>query len=141
MPDFSADILSLIPQRPPFVMVDKLLSADDENFETTFLIKSGNVLLDNDELTEAGLIENIAQTAAAGAGYLAGIKGESVLGGYIGAINNLEVFALPKTGDILSTTVIITNKVFEVTIISGSVKCNDELLATCEMKIFTNAAK
>jgi predicted hotdog family 3-hydroxylacyl-ACP dehydratase len=141
MPDLSADVLSLIPQRPPFVMVGKFLSADDENFCTSFLIEADNVLLDNDELTEAGLIENIAQTAAAGAGYHSGIKGEPISGGYIGAINNLEIFALPKIGDVLNTTVTITNKVFDVTIITGSVKCNDELLAKCEMKIFTNAAK
>ena len=43
---------------------------------------------------------------------------------------------LPKVGDVIETTVVIENQVFDVTIISGSVKCGETLLAKCEMKIF-----
>lgn len=131
------DILSIIPQRPPFVMVDRLITCDEENgTHTTFLVTENNVLVYNNELTEAGLVENIAQTAAAGAGYVSQLTGEPILTGYIAAIKNLEVFALPKTGDILKTKVIIVNKIFDVTIITGAVECNNALLAKCEMKIF-----
>jgi len=82
------------------------------------------------------LVENIAQTAAAGVGYIAQQNLQPILTGYIGAIKNLVIFMLPKVGDVIETTVVIENQVFDVTIISGSVKCGETLLAKCEMKIF-----
>ena len=90
----------------------------------------------NNELSEAGLIENIAQTVAAGAGYMAKKNSEQVSIGYIGAVKNLEIFALPKVGDTINTGVAITNQVFGVTIVTGNVECNGINLAKCEMKIF-----
>ena len=129
-------ISSIIPQKEPFVMIDELMSCDEINSKTKFLVKADNILIDNDELSEAGLTENIAQPAAAGFGYLSQKNNKPVLVGFIAAIKNLEVFALPKIGEIIETTVAITNQVFDVTIISGRVKRNGELLASCEMKIF-----
>jgi predicted hotdog family 3-hydroxylacyl-ACP dehydratase len=117
-------------------MVDQLVSCDEISSHTTFRVTEENVLVYNGELSEAGLIENIAQTAAAGVGYMAQQNDGPVLTGYIGAIKNLEVFELPKVGDILETEVTIKNQIFEVTIISGVVKCRGALLAICEMKIF-----
>ncbi|WP_218625326.1 3-hydroxyacyl-ACP dehydratase [Mucilaginibacter sp. dw_454] len=135
------DTLSLIPQRPPFVMIDHLVGCDEDGTQTTFRVEQENVLVFHNKLSEAGLVENIAQTAAAGAGYIALKSNEPVLTGYIGAIKNLEVFALPKTGDVIETTVTIINKVFDVTIIAGSVECDGKLLAKCEMKMFIEKLK
>jgi predicted hotdog family 3-hydroxylacyl-ACP dehydratase len=130
------DILSIIPQRPPFVMIGHLVGCDEDGTRTIFQVDEENVLVFHNELSEAGLVENIAQTAAAGAGFISLQKGEPISRGYIGAVKNLEVFSLPKAGDIIETKVTIVNKVFEVTIISGSVVCKGKLLAKCEMKIF-----
>ncbi|MEO8117090.1 MAG: hypothetical protein ABI653_05520 [Bacteroidota bacterium] len=68
------NILKLIPQRPPFVMVDHLINADEKTAETSFLILPENLLVENGFLSEAGLMENMAQTAAAKAGYEASKK-------------------------------------------------------------------
>lgn len=117
------DILPLIPQRSPFVMIDKLLSSTDDNTVTSLQVKADNVLVSDGELSEAGLTENIAQTAAAGAGYAAQQLGKPVQPGFIGAVKNLEVFALPKVGDTIETEVKIENQVFDVTIIKGKITC------------------
>ena len=117
-------------------MVDQLVRCDETGSYTTLLVREENVLVFNGELSEAGLTENIAQTAAAGVGYIALRNGEPILTGYIGAIKNLEVFALPLVGDVIETAVVIENQVFDVTIISGSVRRDGILLAKCEMKIF-----
>jgi predicted hotdog family 3-hydroxylacyl-ACP dehydratase len=130
------NILSIIPQKPPFVMIDQLVGWSEVSSRTTTLIREENVLVHRGELSEAGLTENIAQTAAAGVGYVAQQNNSPILTGYIGAIKNLEVFALPKVGDLIETEVIIKDQVFDVTIISGNVKCKGILLAQCEMKIF-----
>lgn len=130
------DILAVIPQRPPFVMVDTLVSSTDDATHTTLRVQAENVLVNDGVLTEAGLVENIAQTAAARAGYIARQLGKPVQPGFIGAVKNLEVFALPKVGDIIETVVSIENQVFDVTIIKGKITSKAVMLAQCEMKIF-----
>jgi predicted hotdog family 3-hydroxylacyl-ACP dehydratase len=130
------NIQTLIPQRPPFVMVDSLLSAGENGAQTTFKVCADNVLVDNGYFTEAGLMENIAQTAAAKAGYEAITQNKPVEVGYIGAVKNLEIFALPQIGDELITEIKIENHIFDVTVITGTVQCKGAVMATCEMKIF-----
>jgi predicted hotdog family 3-hydroxylacyl-ACP dehydratase len=130
------NILTIIPQRPPFVMIDELLACDELRTNTRFTIEKDNVLVENGELTEAGLMENIAQTAAAGAGYEAQSQQKPVAIGYIGAVKNLEIFALPLIGNTIVTEVVVENKIFDVTLISGTIKCDGKTLARCEMKIF-----
>ena len=130
------NITAIIPQRHPFVMIDQLVSCDEVCSNATFLINADNVLVEDNELTEAGITENIAQTAAAGFGYITQQNKKPIAVGYIAVIKNLEIFALPKVGEIIETQVAIIDQIFEVTIISGSVKCNGKLLASCEMKIY-----
>jgi predicted hotdog family 3-hydroxylacyl-ACP dehydratase len=100
------------------------------------LVQAENVLVSDGVLTEAGLVENIAQTAAARAGYIAQQLGKPMQPGFIGAVKNLEVFALPKIGDTIETEVTIENQIFDVTIIKGKITCKGVTLAQCEMKIF-----
>lgn len=130
------NITSVIPQRPPFVMIDQLVSCNETGSDTTFLIKVDNILVEDGELSEAGITENIAQTAAAGLGYMTLKNNAPIVIGYIAAIKNLEIFSQPQIGDVIATNVTITNQVFDVTIIIGTVKCNNQMLAKCEMKIY-----
>jgi len=51
---FEEDILTLIPQKPPFVMVGKLLFSDDDHTKTSFTIPADNVLVIDGKFTEAG---------------------------------------------------------------------------------------
>ncbi len=132
------NIQSLIPQRPPFVMIDKLVSFSETETSTAFTIKADNIFVENGIFKEPGLVENIAQTAAARAGYVSKTEKKPVLVGYIGAVNNLKIFSLPKTGNELITEITIENQIFDVTLISGKIKCNDEIIAECKMKIFIN---
>jgi predicted hotdog family 3-hydroxylacyl-ACP dehydratase len=131
-------ILSLLPQQPPFVMVDTVLHCDEKSIQTAFCITSKNVLVVNGEFTEAGLMENMAQTAAARAGYIALSENKPVAVGYIASVKNFEVFDLPKINDQLLTEVIIEEQVFSNIIISATVKRNDIVIAKCEMNIFIN---
>jgi hypothetical protein len=131
------DITQLIPQTPPFVMVGKLLFADETTTQSSFVIDADNVFVKDGLFQEAGLMENIAQTAALGAGYKANILNDAVKAGYIGSVNNFEVFELPEINDELITEVTKQDEVFNVTIIAGKVWLNNRLIAGCEMKVFT----
>jgi predicted hotdog family 3-hydroxylacyl-ACP dehydratase len=132
------NVIPLIPQKPPFVMVSKLLYVDETSTRSSFHVTSDNVFVKDNLFQEAGLLENIAQTAALRAGYLANEENEPVKTGYIGAVKDFEVFNLPKVDDELLTEVIMENQIFDVTIFSGKVWHNENLLAKCEMKVFTS---
>ena len=130
------NITSFLPQRPPFIMVGKLLYVEGNIAVTGYIVEEDNVLVENGIFTEAGLLENMAQTAAARAGYKAAIENKPVLKGYIGAVKNLVVFALPKVNDELKTEVTETARIFNMQTVQGKVWCGEKLLAQCEMKVF-----
>jgi predicted hotdog family 3-hydroxylacyl-ACP dehydratase len=131
----------LIPQKTPFVMVDELLYADKNTARCSFIINEDNPLVIDGIFQEGGLLENIAQTAAAQAGYKALTQNKPVAAGFIGAVKDFEVFALPKTGDELLTEITVEDQVFDITVITGKVWHGDKLLASCEMKIFIQQDK
>ena len=133
------DILDLLPQRPPLIMIDRLTYFDPLVVKTVFTIQDEHLFCNNGRLEEAGLIENIAQTCAARTGYEVKmqLRGDgSIKIGYIGMIKQMEIFRNPLVGEQLETTVEIVEDVFSTTLVATEVKVGDELIATCEMKIF-----
>ena len=136
---FSDEILKFIPQRVPFIMVHKVISASENTFITHFEVLEDNIFLNNEILQEPALIENIAQSAAAGFGTLASQNqdGESGGMGFIGSITKLTRFALPKLGDIIETKIEIITQFAGISLIKGTNQVGDKLMLTCEMKIVT----
>ena len=130
------DILPFIPQRAPFVMIDALLYVDDTVARTTFTIQKNNVFNEDGFFAEAGLLENIAQTAAAGAGHNALKNHKPAPLGYIAAVKNFEVFFLPGIEQELVTEIITTGQVMNMNLISGKIMLNDLLVAQCDMRIY-----
>ena len=125
----------LIPQRPPFVMIDRLLSSDEVYSVTEFEVRKDNIFVENERLTASGLIENIAQTCAARIGYINLKNGGTVKIGVIGAINNLNIKRTPKVGEKLTTTIKLLEEVFQMTLVEAVVKSGEEELVTANMKI------
>jgi 3-hydroxymyristoyl/3-hydroxydecanoyl-(acyl carrier protein) dehydratase len=126
----------LIPQRPPMVMVDRLIECTETKTISKFFIREENIFCKNGHFTEPGLIENIAQSAAARIGYLNKISQQEVLIGYIGAIKNLEIYFLPKASTEISTEITIENEIMGFTIIHGRTFSNNKVVAECNMTIF-----
>lgn len=135
------DILPFIPQRAPFIMIGALLYVDDTTARTSFIATADNVFNEDGFLAEAGLLENIAQTAAAGAGYNALQQGRPAPLGYIAAVKNFEVFSLPAINSELLTEIVTTGQVMNMQLISGKILLNNELIARCEMRIFIDPAQ
>jgi len=136
-----AAVSALIPQKPPIEMVDKLWFNDDTTTISGFTIAADNIFCKDGRFTEPGIIENIAQTAAIRAGYMAsllrknGEAGDPPVG-YIGAIKKLVIHQLPEVGSDLKTEIVVQQVVFDVTLISGRSTLNGVPVAECEMKIF-----
>lgn len=135
------NITDLIPQRAPMVMLSNLLKFTDNSATTCLNIKDDNIFCTNGLFHECGLIENIAQTAAAMNGYATLMKNEKVKLGYIGAVKNLRIYKLPEVNSTIKTTVSLQNKVMNVDIIKGIIMQEDSVIAECEMKIFLEETK
>ena len=130
------EIYKLIPQRNPIVMVDTFFCADEEGAETGLHVHSGNIFCQEDVLSEPGLIEHVAQSAAAFAGYLPYTKGETPKLGFIGEVKKFKITRLPKIGEFLHTRLKVLGEAAGVTLIAAETISEYELLATCQMKIF-----
>ena len=125
----------LIPQRPPFVMIDRLLSSDEVYSTTELEVRNDNIFVENERLTASGLIENIAQTCAARIGYINLSSGQPVKIGVIGSISNLTISRTPKVGEKLTTTIQLLEEVFNVTMVLASIKIGEEEIVNANMKI------
>ena len=135
-------ILDLIPQRRPIVMVDEFLGIEDSVSRTRFTISQENIFVDEGVFSECGLIEHIAQSAAARVGYIFRSKNCPIPIGYIGSINNFAISKHPVVGDTIETSIEIIQEVFNITLIQAHCFVGGVEIATCKMKIFldTNEA-
>jgi predicted hotdog family 3-hydroxylacyl-ACP dehydratase len=129
-------ILNYIPQRSPIVLISRIYKCDETSVITGFDISDEHLLTQNGVLTESGIIENMAQTAASMAGYEAVVNKTQPRVGFIANIKNLNVHYLPKSGNEILTEVSTKTQVMNVSIIEAKSFCNDQLVASCEMKIF-----
>ena len=132
----SYSILNYIPQREPMVLISRIYKCDESLIVTGFDITDSHILTQNNKLTESGIVENMAQTAASMAGFVAVKNGTKPVLGFIGNIKNLVINFLPPSGNELYTEVITKTQVINVYIIEANSYSNNELVATCEMKIF-----
>ena len=117
-------------------MVSTLTYFDDFCTRSTFHVSKDNVFVKNNNFQEAGLLENMAQTAALGAGYKAKSLNKPVSLGYIGSVKDFEIFTLPKINADLITEVTIQDQIFDVMICSGKIWQDETLVAQCKMKVF-----
>lgn len=128
-------VIQYIPQRAPIVMIDTLVDVVGGITETALTISTDTLFVQNGLLHEPGLIENIAQTAAAGVGYACALKKETVPVGFIGAIKNLTIHQLPKVGETITTRVEVLEEIFDMTLIKGESFIGSSPVLSCEMKI------
>jgi len=129
------DVLDLLPQRPPFIMIDKLVFSDEVVTTTKFLVRSDNIFMEGDVLNACALVENIAQTCAARMGYINYVNHEKVRIGFIGSVRNLNILRPVRLGELLTTSIEVKEEVMQLTLVEASVRVGDETVVTAEMKI------
>lgn len=130
------DVQELLPQRPPFVMIDRLVYNDETTTVTEFEVKADNLFAEGDLLNPCALVENIAQTCAVRMGYIDHyINKVHVRLGFIGDVKNLSVLRPAKVGELLVTTIEVVQQVMQVTMVRGTVRVGDEPIVTSTMKI------
>ncbi len=117
-------------------MVDGLIRSTAEKTISQLQLSPENIFCQAGFLREAGIIENMAQTAALGSGYVARQAGNLPKTGFIGAIKRLHIFELPKDTDTLQTTVTVLHELLNATVIKAKVSVGNKIIAEGEMNIF-----
>ena len=130
------EILKLIPQREPIVMVDKFGDLYEEGASSALTIREGNIFVQDGYLREPGLIEHVAQSAAAFAGYEAFQQNLPPRLGYIAEIKRCRISSLPQVGQELHTTLKILARVGGITLLGAEVEVMGKQVLECQMKIF-----
>lgn len=130
----SKQIMQLIPQRDPIVMVDGLLSFSDKDIEATLTVLTSNILVQDNLLQEAGIIEHMAQTVALHTGYDFLCKGIPAPVGYIGSIKNIVIYRLPEVSEKMTSKAHILQEFMGVTLVEVETFCGDTIIAKGEMK-------
>jgi predicted hotdog family 3-hydroxylacyl-ACP dehydratase len=136
------DIRKFLPHRDPMLMVNNIISIDSETVTAEFYIPSDCIFVENNILSETGLIENAAQVCSAivGQSYfdvddIEG-KGNKIVG-YISAIKKVEIFQLPKVEDTLITKAKLISRYdadeMSICTITGSTFRNDDLIVDCTL--------
>jgi len=126
-------IKGLIPQDEPIVMVDSLIYFDNKKAISELTIKKNNIFLNNNILSESGLIENMAQTIALYIGYKNINELEPRIG-FIGAIKDLIIYRLPKLDNVIITEINILHDIMGVVLVNGITKNNNKIIMEAEFK-------
>ena len=137
------NVLQLIPQRPPIVMVDGLKEHAAESSVSVLHISADNIFVADGHFQMPGLIENIAQTVALRAGYEHMLRIQAEGGaaikppvGFIGEVKNLVINFLPPADVQIETRVDLLHNIFTASVVKGTVTYNGQIAAECEMKVF-----
>ncbi len=128
-------ITHYIPQRAPFIMVDKIVASEEGKTTTSFYIKPTTLFSENGCFREPGMIENIAQSVAAGRGFEGSKKNILPQIGYIGSIKALKIHFFPKINTTIQTEITVLNQVLNFTSIYGKILSDGEIAAECELVI------
>ena len=129
------EVIALIPQKAPIVMVDTLYECLPEKAVAGLTIRADNMFCEDGLFREPGIIEHIAQSAALKAGYEQRSNNNPPAIGYIGSVKNFVLHFLPRTGNRLTTTITVLHVVGNISVLHGKVECEGKTVAECEMKV------
>ena len=116
-------------------MVDGIADFEFSCTTTSFTVKPDCLFVDNDCLTPDGIVENVAQTCAARMGCINFLNHEHVKLGFIGSVRDMTFHRLPHVGETLTTSIVVREEVFRMTLVDAEVRSGNEVIATAEMKI------
>jgi predicted hotdog family 3-hydroxylacyl-ACP dehydratase len=124
----------LLPQKVPFVMVDKMYNFTETSLVSGYTISNDNIFFNDGFFLESGLIEHMAQSVALHTGYAFYLRKEEAPTGYIGSIKEVKINRLPILNENIQTEVVILQEFAGITLVDIVTRSNDEILATSQMK-------
>lgn len=132
------DILELIPQRPPFLFVDKILSLEDKKIQTTLTLSGeedffkghfpGNPIMPGVLLQEA-LFQS-------GAALMSGNSGSDGKGlGVVTRVQNAKFKGMVRPKDTLVMDVELTDTISNASYMKGSIRVDGKIVLVIEFAV------
>jgi len=137
------NIHNFLPHHEPMLMVDYITELTGEKVVTSFEIQQNNIFVHNNEFTEAGLIENLAQTCSSilGQSFFENPGAETKVIGFITSIKKTEIFDLPKVGDTIISRASLLSQFGNICNIFCETFHNDKILIRAEINLFIQEIK
>ncbi|RYC68461.1 hypothetical protein [Spirosoma sordidisoli] len=137
----SEAVMTFIPHRPPFVLVDTLYVCTDDEAVASFTIpEAGHVLVQDGLFQEPGLLEHQAQVSALQAGYQARQYQLPPQMGYVAGFRHITIHGLPRSGEVVTTTVHTLTRLGSLTALRAETRSEARLLASCEFTVVLEPA-
>ncbi len=126
-----------LPQQRPFILVDKICDGSEKKCVTQFTVSGDCVTVVDGELSEGGLLENLAQTCAAHIGFVEIHirKSNKIKIGLVAAVKQCEIHRKVCVGEML-TTEAEENLVFDnMSSYNVVAKVDDEVIVKGELQV------
>lgn len=134
-----AALYSLLPHRPPFLLLDTLDSVAPDAAQGTLTIRPGNPFVGEDGCLEpVAFAEILAQCFGAAAGALN--VGRPPRMGYLAALRDMRILGAAGTGDRLTARVRISAVLGGIHVLEGDVLRAGDILAQGQIKIYIGEA-
>lgn len=140
------EVTKLLPHKPPFLLISHLVGMNENRAITQFDIPNDHILLQNNHLSEVGLLENLAQSAALSAGFAHFTSKKPAMDsynpplGYMGSIKKISISRLPHYSEKIETRTILSNSIksgnTEIVFCIGKITSPNGLIAHGEFKLF-----
>jgi len=130
------DIKLIILQREPLIMIDSFHYISDTEAESYFKVTDNNIFFIEGTLSEAGIVEHMAQSASAFEGFNYLQQSLSIPLGMIGEVRRLYIDYNHIIKDELKTKIQIVDKALGISLFNVSTSIQNQQVAECQMKIF-----
>lgn len=127
---------TLIPHRPPMVLIDEVSDYGAERIRARRTVREGDPFVDHNGLHDAALLEVIAQTIAAGDAMYAQSNDGRVIKGYLTGLTGVKIHGRAGLGDVIDVTADCLKRMDGMGLFEASASTGERLLATGRFKLF-----
>jgi predicted hotdog family 3-hydroxylacyl-ACP dehydratase len=136
---FPIDASQFLPHKPPMLMVEQIVSVNDQEksslIETT-VHPDSLFLSEENTLYGEALIEIMAQAAAAQHGYNLAKENKHEEKGFIVGIRKFEITGEAFVNDKLSVSVKLGPEIESLSVVYGTVTCRSNQIASIELTVW-----
>jgi predicted hotdog family 3-hydroxylacyl-ACP dehydratase len=131
-------IEELLPHRTPMRWIDELVQFTETTAKSIACFSCDHFAVANGAVLETALVECVAQTVAAAQSARARTSGKSgpPAGGMLAAVSGFRVHSRPACGQTLHIEVREVKRFGPMLLVSGTVSCDAELVASGELTLY-----
>ncbi len=130
------DATTLLPHRPPMLMLDRLVEAGPGTAVAEASLKEGQLGVEGGRILEPALVECLAQTVAAREALEAADGGRPDVPGMLVGIAGFRVTRCPSVGERLTLRTREEKRLGPLILVTGEVFVGDERVASGQLKLY-----